>query len=468
MSQIGSVKPGAITLSLRDLVEDAWEGRIRVPHLQRPFRWGRADVVRLCDSILRGYPIGSLLLWRRPAAAERITLGALTIDAPELADALWVVDGQQRITSLANVLHPDASVDIFAVGLDLETGQVKAMPSRPHDTMIPLHVLFGLSTTLTWFAERPHLSDQQSIAFDVAQRLRDVKIPGFQVTDEKIETLQDIFDRMNNAGKRLRRAEIFDALARPPKTLAEGLGIAAIGERVGSKHFFGPIDDGTVLQAVLARRGPDVTRDIHSEFAAQAGRPEEGEAEALRAGEAALDAAVAFTVNSGVPHLSMVPYRFALVVLARFFALYPTPDAAHRRLLSRWLWRAFLAGPGLSKGGSPGATRTMCAAITPDGASASLLRLLGPLEHRSSLPSLELFRPDAAESKLVLCALWAQSPRDPTTGLPFERSDLASCVESTDSAREAIHELLPRGAVESTGDDLTRDAANSIIAPSDG
>ncbi|MGH8907619.1 MAG: DUF262 domain-containing protein [Egibacteraceae bacterium] len=99
------MRVSATTYDLEDLVTEAWAGRIRVPHFQRDFRWTRRDVIRLFDSIVKGYPIGSLLLWVRPAEAQRIRLGALEIDAPRMEQALWVVDGQQRITSLANALH---------------------------------------------------------------------------------------------------------------------------------------------------------------------------------------------------------------------------------------------------------------------------------------------------------------------------------------------------------------------------
>jgi hypothetical protein len=50
-------------------------------------------VIALFDSIWRGFPIGNLLLWRRPAPAASVQVGPVSIDAPELDSALWVVDG---------------------------------------------------------------------------------------------------------------------------------------------------------------------------------------------------------------------------------------------------------------------------------------------------------------------------------------------------------------------------------------
>ncbi|MBV9141253.1 MAG: DUF262 domain-containing protein [Pseudonocardiales bacterium] len=88
MSSGLETQPGATTFELDDLVELAWSGRIRVPHFQRSFRWMRHDVIRLFDSVVKRYPVGSLLLWRRPAPAQRLTLGALQIEAPQVDQAL--------------------------------------------------------------------------------------------------------------------------------------------------------------------------------------------------------------------------------------------------------------------------------------------------------------------------------------------------------------------------------------------
>ena len=84
-------------------------GRLRIPHFQRSLRWQREDVIDLFDSIVRGYPVGSLVLWRREASAETVQLGALRVAAPQLTDALWVIDGQQRILAWPTRCIPTVS-----------------------------------------------------------------------------------------------------------------------------------------------------------------------------------------------------------------------------------------------------------------------------------------------------------------------------------------------------------------------
>src|ERR1700687_1268856 len=96
--------PEARGASVAGLVAHARRGRLRVPRFQRGLKWESSDVCALFDSIYRGLPIGSLLVWKHPAAAARVRLGPLALGADEGGDAWWVVDGQQRIPSLAAAL----------------------------------------------------------------------------------------------------------------------------------------------------------------------------------------------------------------------------------------------------------------------------------------------------------------------------------------------------------------------------
>lgn len=123
-------QPAARTFSVVDLVAAAIEGRIRIPEFQRPLRWQWEDVCRLFDSIVKGYPIGNLLLWKRPAPAADIKLGGLRFQARKFDEGWWVVDGQQRLTSLASALSEAGGRDErFALAYDLR-GKKFVRPSR--------------------------------------------------------------------------------------------------------------------------------------------------------------------------------------------------------------------------------------------------------------------------------------------------------------------------------------------------
>lgn len=72
-----SGRPEAATFQVQRLVERVLLGEARIPPFQRGFRWGAEDVLDLLDSVYRGFPIGTLLLWKKPAEAAGLNLGPL-------------------------------------------------------------------------------------------------------------------------------------------------------------------------------------------------------------------------------------------------------------------------------------------------------------------------------------------------------------------------------------------------------
>ena len=82
-----------------NLLDDVINGRIGLPDLQRPFVWADAKVRNLFDSMMKGFPIGYVMLWASPADytnTKSIGVGEKEFKRP---DDL-VIDGQQRLTSL--------------------------------------------------------------------------------------------------------------------------------------------------------------------------------------------------------------------------------------------------------------------------------------------------------------------------------------------------------------------------------
>lgn len=442
--------PSADTYELEELVALAWSGKIWVPRFQRPFRWETQDAVRLFDSIVKGYPIGSLLLWQRSAPPGPVRLGALTFERAT-EGTLAVVDGQQRITTLANALYPQGTPDQeFRLAYDLQVQRFTRASTSSDPRTVPLPVLFGSELLLDWFRVNPGVTDYFPQANAVNRALRQYKIPAYIVSSDDEHTLEEIFDRLNNAGKRLRRDEVFAALHIGGN---DELSFDAIARRVDVALNFGLIDNGTVMQALLARRGPDVRRDIHNEFGAAHRNidfPHEDRDAAFAAGEAALRRAVEFVQNScRTPHVSMLAYSYLLIVLTRFFAHHPQPDDRTRILLRRWFWRAAVLGPGIFPAGTTGASRIMNTAIQPGDTTASIMRLLATIEgYTAHLPSLSRFRTNMASTKIVLCSWWHLEPRRPVgddahdIGSPYQKAELAAILESHTTAKSAVFPIL--------------------------
>jgi hypothetical protein len=83
-------------------------GDIALPEIQRPFVWTPTKVRELFDSMYRGFPVGSLMLWVTPDATSTKAIGLGEKQRPA---SLLVVDGQQRLTSLYAVLLGKTVVD---------------------------------------------------------------------------------------------------------------------------------------------------------------------------------------------------------------------------------------------------------------------------------------------------------------------------------------------------------------------
>jgi len=137
-----------------DLVRDVRRGGIRVPPFQRGFRWESSDVAKLFDSLYRGYPIGNLLLWRRAAPAQDLTVGPVQVSAPETESALWVVDGQQRITSIVGALiaAQETADSRFRIYLNLDDGVFRSVGVRqePPPSWLPVSLLLDTVTLIRW------------------------------------------------------------------------------------------------------------------------------------------------------------------------------------------------------------------------------------------------------------------------------------------------------------------------------
>jgi hypothetical protein len=93
-----------------------------IPDIQRPYVWGPKQVILLVDSILKGWPFGTILLWKiteeqYKSIPKRTLLSLVDRTIPEQAamqqahlpnDFRLVLDGQQRLQSLLIAFSGDA------------------------------------------------------------------------------------------------------------------------------------------------------------------------------------------------------------------------------------------------------------------------------------------------------------------------------------------------------------------------
>lgn len=168
-------QPRARTFTVEALVAEVLAGRLRIPKFQRPLKWQQRDVLKLLDSIYCGYPIGTLLLWQRPAEADRLVFGSLAIDAPARTDALWVVDGQQRLLALTRALAGSGDArEPFAAYFDLHTQQFIRPPrDTPTPHQVPLTVALDAERLMEWLLDPPLPAGERKLGIRLGKRLRE-------------------------------------------------------------------------------------------------------------------------------------------------------------------------------------------------------------------------------------------------------------------------------------------------------
>lgn len=92
-----------VNLSVKELVDMQRRGELRLPEIQRRYVWRATRVRDLLDSLYRGYPSGSILMWETD---ESVPTRAFAVDQPDgvFSGTKLLLDGQQRITSLAALM----------------------------------------------------------------------------------------------------------------------------------------------------------------------------------------------------------------------------------------------------------------------------------------------------------------------------------------------------------------------------
>jgi hypothetical protein len=91
-------------IPVKDLVGMIERGELRLPEMQRRYVWRASRVRDLLDSLYRGYPSGSILVWETDKEQPTRDLSVSQQTNPFTGHKL-LLDGQQRLTSLSAVLR---------------------------------------------------------------------------------------------------------------------------------------------------------------------------------------------------------------------------------------------------------------------------------------------------------------------------------------------------------------------------
>jgi hypothetical protein len=249
------------TATIKALMVQVSQGQLRLPEIQRGYVWKPAQVAGLIDSLYRGYPSGSLLLWQTEEDVVDRALATTPPSGVSLASPAYLLDGQQRMTSLHRVYsgHERAMV-VFNVAT--RRFQIESAATRKDRRWVRVHdLLSGSAKTFSLVQELA------AIVPDVEQeelhaRLERVKkIDDYTYWLEIIDDLPypevtEIFVRVNSRGRPLKETDLALATlsARWPGVVARFEGRI---ERSTKKHY--PALDWAFLVRCLAALATETT-----------------------------------------------------------------------------------------------------------------------------------------------------------------------------------------------------------------
>jgi Protein of unknown function DUF262 len=195
-------------------------GEYRVPPFQRDFVWEEKQILELLESVYRGFPIGSILLWRVDKSVfksvKESAIGFPSTD--ERYPASFVLDGVQRLSSLYGIfnrdeVHNDKRFDVY---FDLEAevflnGRDKGKVNHT----IPLSTIFHPRAFLDQqrnLASLPNSDFLLERAISLLAVFQEYMVPVVSIAERSPTEVVNIFQRINSTGVRLGVVDFMRAL----------------------------------------------------------------------------------------------------------------------------------------------------------------------------------------------------------------------------------------------------------------
>lgn len=323
---------------IKHLLVEIEQGKIKLPRFQRDFVWTVKESAALIDSILKGFPIGALILWQTSEELKNVrNLGRIVFpETPNGKSVDYVLDGQQRLTSIFAALNGSevtlaqgAKRDFSQIWVDLtELDQNEAIcvadiTDRDQERCIQLYRLFN-DDLLTLSKTVPEDTHARLSLFEKA--LNTYAIPYMRLQNAPISVATEVFSRVNIGGRPLTVFEImvartFDSdvgfdLSEKWTELSESLG--AIG--------YSTVDPVNLLQLTGIIGIGEARRTKILDM------PKSSFIETWPSADKAMRQAVDFVRSvAGLKVSRLIPYTSSLVSIAYFFHLNKLRPASNKQ-----------------------------------------------------------------------------------------------------------------------------------------
>jgi len=258
-------------MTIKEAVERIGRNDMYLPAIQRKFVWHHSQIEDLFDSIMRDYPIGTFLFWCLTGKKandytfykflqeyhERRPYNDLAPRPITRDQVIGVLDGQQRLSSMyialqgtyaykkrygrwdnddsfpPRQLYLNAFADPAGSADEDGGGRFKFLTDDESREADERHLWFPVKTTLLWpdYADIDRYCDEllgsndlpdsaktalrerrvavrQNIGILHQRLVRDERISYFEVTDPDLDSILDIFVRVNSGGTVLSKSDL--------------------------------------------------------------------------------------------------------------------------------------------------------------------------------------------------------------------------------------------------------------------
>ncbi|MDO9098042.1 MAG: DUF262 domain-containing protein, partial [Candidatus Methanoperedens sp.] len=327
----------------------------KIPKFQRDFVWTKEQTAKLIDSIIKGFPIGTFIFWKTREELRHIkNIGNFDLpDIPKGDAVYYVLDGQQRITSLyavrkgCRITKEGKEEDYKDISINLTYNpdeDEEIVSIEPPENANSISVFELLEGSLTELYEKYKKDELKKIEI-YQKRLTSYDFSTILISDYPIDIACEIFTRINTGGKELSLFEIMVAKTYDQERnfdldvefgkLINNNENGKVLEDVG----FETIQDITVLQCISAHlcnqvRRKDILKLNKSEFIDSWNIVKNG---------------IFFTVDYirtqlRIPVSQLLPYNSLIVPFTYFFIRNngKMPSHLQNKLLTQYFWWASL------------------------------------------------------------------------------------------------------------------------------
>ncbi len=348
IKKVNQPETGSLTLSL--IQAGLENGDIVIPEFQRDYVWPVEKAASLLDSWIKGYPIGSFILWTSKEELEIVKkVGSIEFKEQKNKEnaRVYVLDGQQRITSVycatkaLKIGKNDLSKIVINLDAD-ETDDIVIALSDNHNltNYISLKDVIDMNMLdiVSKYGNDNNMLEKIQTYHD---RLTSFSFPTIKILNCDLYTATEIFTRLNTGGKPLNAFEIMTA-----KTYKSGKFNLVEKVRDFIKKFNEYIDYDAyrlmILKAIaLCLKGQSTEKTVLS-------LTRDEVIDNFEKVTKAFEHAVNYFKNHiGIPRSGLIPYSVMLLPYTYFFykkgySNITSPNTDEEKQLKNYFWRCIL------------------------------------------------------------------------------------------------------------------------------